>query len=336
MVKGNNYFTEAGIMLKRSFNVLVVDDVVLMCDFLHGAVNRLANCRAIKALDGKTALDVLETETIDMLITDLEIKAPDGLELIKRIRSGTLPTAHDIPIIIFSGNAYLEQVQQGIAYDVNDFLVKPMSIDALGKKVSHFLVHDKFIQPAVHYEAMYRQEQKQPKAPEKGSSHKISASIVLNDPQKKDEYKPAQEDVEEAKTEEDFLSWPDNSTTGIYQLDRRLKKLAFDLSCFHNVFVKNCKLIALETERKRACGSIDYLNYIVKNLKKRERRLDFWQKFDLQLSKLNKLAAQLQSANLRHNSLILDLLKKLSYWWSQTISRPLVQRIDDGSEKTDE
>ena len=323
-------------MAKQKFNILVVDDVILMCDFLHGAVNRLPNCRAIKALDGKTALDMLETETIDMLITDLEIKAPDGLELIKRIRAGTLPTAHDIPIIIFSGNAYLEQVQQGIAYDVNDFLVKPMSIDALGKKVSHFLVHEKTIQPAEHYAALYQQEQKHPKMTPKGPSNKVSASIVLRDPQKKDEFKPVIEEAAATKKEEDFLSWPENSTTGIYQLDRRLKKLAFDLSCFHNVFVKNCKLIALETERKRACGSIDYLNYIVKNLQKRDPRPEFWLKFHVQLTKLNKLSVQLQSANLRHSSFILDLLKKLSYWWSQTISRPLVQRIESNGEKGDE
>lgn len=323
-------------MLQRRFTILVVDDVVLMCDFLYGAVNRLANCSAIKALDGKTALELLETETIDMLITDLEIKAPDGLELIKRVRAGLLPTPHDIPIIIFSGNAYLEQVQQGINYDVHDFLVKPMSIDALGKKVSHLLIHHKFIQPAEHYAALYQQEQNQPGPATKNSGHKVSASIVLKEPQKKDEYKPAHEEVDVAKKEADFLSWPDNSTTGIYQLDRRLKKLAFDFSCFHNVFVKNCKLIALETERKRACESIDYLNYIVKNLQKREPRPEFWHKFQLQLTKLNKLALQLQSANLRHNSLILDLLKKLSYWWSQTISRPLVQRIDDGGGKNHE
>lgn len=322
------------MMQSQSFTILVVDDVTLMCDFLHGAVNRLANCNAIKALDGKTALEVLEAETIDMLITDLEIKAPDGLELIKRIRAGQLATAHDIPILIFSGNAYLEQVQQGIAYDVNDFLVKPQSAVQLAKKVTYHLGHEKLIQSADYYAALYLQEQEafdnKPKPPER----KVSASIVRHAPQRQEEEtKPAYEGESPKREEKDFLRWPENSTTGIFQLDRRLKKLAFNLSCFHNVFVKDCKLVAMEAERKRACESIDYLNYIAKSLEKRSRRPDFWHRFKLQLVKLNKLAEQLEQADLRHNSFILDLLKKFSYWWMQTINRPLVQNIEEQVEQ---
>ncbi|SEA23077.1 response regulator [Alkalimonas amylolytica] len=321
-------------MLQRSYTILVVDDVTLMCDFLYGAVNRIPNCSALKALDGKTALELLEESTVDMLITDLEIKAPDGLELIKRIRAGKLPTAHDIPILIFSGNAYLAQVQQSIAYDVNDFLVKPLSFDALGKKVLHHLTHEKFIQPAHHYAHLYQKELDQPKEPPKEPSRKVSASIVRQaPPQEETGYLPAADDETTLQKEKDFLNWPEDSTTGIYQLDRRLKKFAFNLSCFHNVFVKDCKLVAMEAERKRTCEAIDYLNYVVKNLQKREGRPEFWHQFKVQLIKLNKLGQQLEQADLRHNSLVLDLLKRFSYWWMQTINRPLVQKLTTTVEK---
>ncbi|MCC5853843.1 MAG: response regulator [Alkalimonas sp.] len=324
-------------MQNQSFTILVVDDVTLMCDFLHGAVNRIANCNAMKALDGKTALELLTTEAIDMLITDLEIKAPDGLEIIKRLRSGELACPHDIPVLIFSGNAYLEQVQQGIRYDVNDFLVKPMSVDALAKKVVHHLTHEKAIQAASHYAAMLQAELQQPVARKKEQDRKVSASIVREAPKPQDEEPRALPDDEAStRQEKDFLTWPDDSTTGCFQLDRRLKKLAFNLSCFHNVFVKNCKLVAMEAERKRACESIDYLNYIVKNLKKRDQRPDFWIRFGQQQLKLNKLAAQFEQADLRHHSFVLDLLKKFAYWWMQTINRPLVQRLKQPEESTHE
>ena len=62
-------------------------------------------------------LDILEKESIDLLITDLEIGEPTGLELIAKVRSGALShTAHDIPILVFSGNAYLKTIQQCIIF----------------------------------------------------------------------------------------------------------------------------------------------------------------------------------------------------------------------------
>ena len=125
------------MMLTRNIHILVVDDVILMCDFLYGVANQIAGCRAFKALDGKSAAEFLENETIDLLITDIEMRAPSGLELVQRIRAGKFTgTSHDIPIIMFSGNAYRDVIEQSIAYDVNDFLAKPITSALLTKKNS--------------------------------------------------------------------------------------------------------------------------------------------------------------------------------------------------------
>ncbi|HEY9042769.1 MAG TPA: response regulator, partial [Rheinheimera sp.] len=133
-------------MLLKNFNVLVVDDVILMCDFLYGVANKVPGCRAFKALDGKTAADILESEPIDLLITDIEMKAPTGLELVYKVRSGSFgATSHDIPVIIFSGNAYRELIEQSISYDVNDFLVKPITAIQLTKKIQFHLQNEKAV-----------------------------------------------------------------------------------------------------------------------------------------------------------------------------------------------
>ncbi len=322
-------------MLLKNFNVLVVDDVILMCDFLYGVANKVPGCRAFKALDGKTAADILESEPIDLLITDIEMKAPTGLELVFKVRSGSFAsTSHDIPVIIFSGNAYRELIEQSISYDVNDFLVKPITAIQLTKKIQFHLQHEKAVRAAEHYAAL-SPDFALNKAPPTDENRKISVSIV----RELDE-KSAHEDEESASDgakskKRDFLFWPENATTGYFQIDRRLRNFAFNVSCFHNVFVGNCKPVAIESERRRACEAIDYLFHITKNIKQKEKRREFWLLFSQRLEKLKPLAAELAQVNIKHHSQVLALLKKLSYWWMQTCNRPIIQRNDEGEDAQD-
>ena len=318
-------------MLLKNFNILVVDDVILMCDVLYGVANKVPGCRAFKALDGKTAADILENEQIDLLITDIEMKAPTGLELVYKVRSGSFAsTLHDIPVIIFSGNAYRELIEQSISYDVNDFLVKPIAAVQLTKKIQFHLQHEKAIQTAGHY-ASLPHDFAQSKEKQMDENRKISVSIV----RELDEKQPTEaEDTEEAisSRKRDFLFWPENATTGYFQLDRRLRNFAFNVSCFHNVFVGNCKPVAIESERRRASEAIDYLFHIATNIKQKERRREFWLLFTQRLEKLKPLASELAQVNIRHHSQVLALLKKLAYWWMQTCNRPIIQRNEEGED----
>lgn len=315
-------------MLLKNFNVLVVDDVILMCDFLHGVVNKVSGCRALKALDGRAAADILQHENIDLLITDIEMKGVTGLELVFQLRSGRFDaTSHDIPVIIFSGNTYLELIQQCKSYDVNDFLAKPISFDVLTRKIQQHLQTEKAISSPQHYAALGHQFSKTKVVPDEGP-RKISVSIVREQAQKAD---AVAEEVQSGDRPEkkDFLFWPEHATTGYFQLDRRLRNFAFNVSCFHNVFVGNCKPVAIESERKRACEAIDYLFHISKNMKQKQRRYDFWLLFNQRLEKLKPLAEELVEVNVKHHSQVLALLKKLAYWWMQTCNRPIIQLNDD-------
>lgn len=318
-------------MLLKNFNLLVVDDVILMCDFLYGVANKVPGCRAFKALDGKTAAEILETETIDLLITDIEMKAPTGLELVYKVRAGYFSsTSHDIPVIIFSGNAYRELIEQSISYDVNDFLVKPITAIQLTKKIQFHLQHEKAVRTAEHYAAL-TPDFALSKAPS-DEHRKVSVAIVreLDDSSATAEQEALNDEKQSDKR--DFLFWPEHATTGYFQLDRRLRNFAFNVSCFHNVFVGNCKPVAIESERKRACEAIDYLFHIAKNIKHKEQRREFWLLFSQRLDKLKPLALELAQVNIKHHSQVLALLKKFSYWWMQTCNRPIIQKNDENDD----
>lgn len=321
-------------MLLKNFNVLVVDDVVLMCEFMYGVAAKVADCRVFKALDGKTAAEILENEAIDLLITDLEMRSPTGLELVYRVRSSQFSaTAHDIPIIIFSGNTYLELIKQCISFDVNDFLAKPLTGARLSKKIQHHLQTEKILQSPEHYEEIGKAIFKLDKSDVAEHGRKFSVSIVRELTQHEEGQEGEDADAAKRTTDKDFLFWPENATTGYFQLDRRLRNLAFNVSCFHNVFVNNCKPVAIESERKRACDAIDYLLHISKSFKRKDQRREFWQLFNVRIEKLKPIAEELAQANIKHHQGVLALLKKISYWWMQTCNRPIIQRNEESEEE---
>jgi|TARA_R110001592_G_scaffold52784_1_gene161988 CheY-like chemotaxis protein len=317
-------------MLIKNFNVLVVDDVVLMCNFLYGVANKIQGCSAHKALYCKTAEDILESEVIDLLITDIELKNASGIDLLSKVRSGAFSqTAHDIPIIVLSVNAYRGVIEPCILFDVNDFLVKPISSQMLTKKIQEHLHREKLIQPVSYYVDLI-QKLTENQGSKEGGVRKVSIVLEL---EKKTVETEQQLDIA-AKTVEkrDFLYWPEGVTTGYYQLDRRLKNLAFTLSFFKHVYIDNGKPIAIDTARNRACASADYLSHIAKNLQKLERKPEFWDAFQICLDKLQPIIREVAEVNLKHNNQVLALLKKLALWWMQTCNRPLIQKKDDSDD----
>ncbi|CAM3818287.1 response regulator [Rheinheimera salexigens] len=318
-------------MLLKNFNVLVVDDVPLMCNFLYGVANKIHGCKAYKAFDYKTATDILENEPIDLLITDIELKDESGLNLMIKVRTGSFSeTAHDIPIIVFSVNAYRELLQQCMLLDVNDFLVKPVTYAFLTQKICDHLKQEKLIQPSNYYIELM-QKLSEPKLLNEAVKRKLSVAIVLQSEQKTEDPEKTLEGLDNKENKRDFLYWPENITSGYYQLDRRLKNLAFTLSCFYNVYINNRKPVAIDTERKRACVAADYLLHIAKNMRQRDPRPEFWSVFQMRLDKLQPLMDELATINLKHNTQVSALLKKIAYWWMQTCNWPLVQ-IEDAED----
>lgn len=317
----------------RTFTILVVDDVLLMCDFLYKVISAINSCKVLKATDGRTAIDILQNETIDMLITDIEMNAPNGLELLKKLRCGAIDNPHDIPVLMFTGNTYKDMVLECLAYDVNDFLAKPLSADGLKKKVVFHLQHEKQIQDAAHYKSIvFVPEKKEAKAAaqvQASEPHRANVAIVRSAivPETKG-YKP--KEVNETENElPDLVIWPENSTTGFHQLDRRMLILAQRINFFHNLAAKNGKAIALANEMKRIGDAIDYLIYVGKKLQNTSyAQSSFWLFFNDRIQKLTDIGQDLAKINPKHNSQIQQLFKRLLNWWVQTLNRPFVHSIE--------
>ena len=101
-------------------NVLVVDDD----DFVRLSLQHLLEAhgyRVFSAVGGKEALELLEREAIDLVLTDLRMPGMDGLELLARVK-GRWP---HIAVILLTGYSSLNSAIQALRHGADDYLLKP-------------------------------------------------------------------------------------------------------------------------------------------------------------------------------------------------------------------
>jgi len=98
---------------------LVVDDERQMTMIVEYA---LANqgFTVHTAHDGATALNLLRTHEVDLVVLDVRMPTIDGLDLCERIRAGS-----DVPIMLLTALAQPEDVIAGLERGADDYVTKP-------------------------------------------------------------------------------------------------------------------------------------------------------------------------------------------------------------------
>ncbi|MBQ7237146.1 MAG: response regulator transcription factor [Clostridia bacterium] len=81
----------------------------------------------ISASDGEKALDIMDKETIDMVIVDIMMPNIDGYEFTKSVRE----TNAKLPIIMVSAKQLAEDRKKGFVAGIDDFMVKPIDTEEL-------------------------------------------------------------------------------------------------------------------------------------------------------------------------------------------------------------
>ncbi|NBB62827.1 response regulator [Pseudomonas sp. ODNR1LW] len=115
-------------------NVLVVDDEPKLCDLLASALNQ-NGITVFTAGNGLHALKVLETEDIDLVISDWRMPGMDGPQLLAEIKSRF---AH-LPVIVMTAYSTVKSAVQSMRNGAFDYIAKPFDIDELDITVSKAL-----------------------------------------------------------------------------------------------------------------------------------------------------------------------------------------------------
>src|ERR1051325_10488557 len=112
---------------KLSRTVLVVDDMDTCAVLLEMALVRIPGVHVACTASGQEALQFLDTadSPVCALVTDLNMPAGDGFELIARVRSERRFAA--LPIIVVSGDTDPNTPERVTRLGVDAFFAKPYS-----------------------------------------------------------------------------------------------------------------------------------------------------------------------------------------------------------------
>ena len=116
---------------------LVVDDFESMRKVTSNQLMSLGHSKIFTAKDGVQALKVLQTEAIDVVISDWNMPVMHGLDLLKAIRSDA--KLHHLPFIMITAEVERTRIQEAIACGVSNILVKPYSASNLESRIARAL-----------------------------------------------------------------------------------------------------------------------------------------------------------------------------------------------------
>ncbi len=116
------------------FNIMVVEDDAQMRRLLCTVLTK-NGYNALGAENGAEALDILDREIVDLIISDLMMPELDGYELTKQLREAN----YNMPILIITAREDFESKQKGFSLGTDDYMVKPIDVNEMVLRVGALL-----------------------------------------------------------------------------------------------------------------------------------------------------------------------------------------------------
>ena len=111
----------------RQYKVLVVDDDREIADYIISELGTYFKFDHVP--NGKEALKTLLTNNYDLVISDVMMEEMDGLTLLKRIKSH--PQISELPVIMLTSKAEVENKLEGLKSGADAYLAKPFDMEEL-------------------------------------------------------------------------------------------------------------------------------------------------------------------------------------------------------------
>jgi len=119
----------------KNYKVLLVEDNTELLDMTENSLKPYFTI--LKAPDGKRALDILFSENVDLIVSDVMMPEMDGLELCKAVKTD-INYSH-IPVILLTARAGLDSKIEGMEYGADVYVEKPFSMKYLHKQIENLL-----------------------------------------------------------------------------------------------------------------------------------------------------------------------------------------------------
>jgi len=113
--------------------ILFVEDSPTMRRIISNSLSRIGIINIIEAENGVDALDKLQNQTVDMIITDWNMPEMNGKELVEHLRE--IDKYKTTPILMITTRGMQDDVMTAIKSGVNGYIVKPFTPEVLKNKM---------------------------------------------------------------------------------------------------------------------------------------------------------------------------------------------------------
>lgn len=116
------------------FNILIAeDDHELRQLFQHVLTQNGYRVRGVE--NGKAAMDALEREYADLIISDIMMPVMDGYELVRSLREANF----QIPVLMITAKDAFDDIRMGFLSGTDDYMVKPVNVNEMVLRVGALL-----------------------------------------------------------------------------------------------------------------------------------------------------------------------------------------------------
>ena len=110
--------------------LLVVEDEKALCESIAKGL-RLDGYEVDMVFDGEEAMEIISTDSYDLIILDLNLPGMDGLDILKNMRASD----NETNVLILSARGGLNDKIEGLDSGANDYLCKPFHFEELEARV---------------------------------------------------------------------------------------------------------------------------------------------------------------------------------------------------------
>ena len=114
---------------------LIVDDSSVMRKIVERALRQagLSLNKVHEASSGVEALDLLKTERVQLILSDINMPMMDGLEFLRQMRAQQL--APDVPVVMITTESSEEHVREAILAGAQGYIRKPFTAEQVKERV---------------------------------------------------------------------------------------------------------------------------------------------------------------------------------------------------------
>lgn len=106
--------------------VLIIDDERAIRRALK-EILEYENCQVLEAENGKEGLEMIRSNSLDVIFCDIKMPLVDGMELLEQVQG----EGNEVPIVMISGHGTLETAVKAIKIGAFDFIEKPLDLNRI-------------------------------------------------------------------------------------------------------------------------------------------------------------------------------------------------------------